>query len=107
MHKVSWVISGSCCKTLTPVVHIRFCVPGKPLSKCAVTDQLFLQQTSGSGVCSKMYNSLLVPEDEIECKTCHCKANACCGQDAEDDSDGKNYWRHHFIRNTIVWAYTS
>ena len=38
-----------------------------------------------------MDDSLLVSENEVECKAYHTKRNACSSQDGENDSEGKMY----------------
>ena len=50
-----------------------------------------------------MDDSLLVSEDEVEHKACHCKGDACSSKDGEDDSEGKMYRHHLLCGNTIIW----
>ena len=77
------MISGPCCKTLTLAGCPYIAGKQKLLYKCVVTDQTLIPllfNLNGQNkhhavvhVCSKIYNSRHIPEDEIECKACKCQ----------------------------------
>ena len=67
-------------------------------SKFVMKDQTvaymsILVQTVSSGKIQwfRADDSRFVSEDEVECKTCQCKGNACSSQYGERDSEGKIY----------------
>ena len=49
-----------------------------------------------------MNDSLLVSENEVEHKTCHCKDNPSNSQEKEDNSDRRIYCQCHLYWHTIV-----
>ena len=85
-------------------VCLESCVPGNQMyCDSQILISQWTKRTFYDVVCSKIDDSLLFPEGEVESKAYQGKENPRCSQNGKDDSDGESYWHHHWIRNTIVW----
>ena len=99
----SAVIHGLCAMSFQSAMHCSLRLAPTMINHLTSILFQWTKQTFYDVVYSKIDDSLLFPEGEVESKAYQGKENPRCSQNGKDDSDGESYWHHHWIRNTIVW----
>ena len=74
MHKVSGVISGSCCKTLTPVVHNSFVFQGNPCPSVLWQTKHFLNRHQAVVYAARCITHFLFLKMKLNARHTHAKA---------------------------------